>query len=159
MALYANTAMLLLMQNALKVFSDFPPALMEVVRNTDPSTVTQHGLYTRDLSQCHVHNKSPGHGQGNAEAHAHYDKENSTHDAVQLHPRQQNHPQSQSKGSDRLPNRQASPGSRGVWGRGRVTLVGDAAHATVNNGQCCRILRCCCFSSCIMHVTFEVQGD
>lgn len=38
------------LQNALKVFSDFPPELMGVVRQTDPATVTQHGLYMRDLS-------------------------------------------------------------------------------------------------------------
>lgn len=37
-------------QNALKVFPDFPPELMDVVRKTDPATVTQHGLYMRDLS-------------------------------------------------------------------------------------------------------------
>ena len=30
---------------------------------------------------------------------------------------------------------QAAGKSRGAWGRGRVTLVGDAAHATINNGM------------------------
>ena len=30
---------------------------------------------------------------------------------------------------------QVNPNSEGVWGRGRVTLVGDAAHATTNNGN------------------------
>ena len=46
--------LVLLLQNALKVFPDFPPALMDIVRTTDPSTVTQHGLYTRDLSHIHI---------------------------------------------------------------------------------------------------------
>ena len=27
-----------------------------------------------------------------------------------------------------------SIGDKGIWGRGRVTLLGDAAHATINNG-------------------------
>jgi len=30
---------------------------------------------------------------------------------------------------------ETAPCSKGVWGRGRVTLVGDAAHATINNGK------------------------
>ena len=54
------------------------------------------------------------------------------------------HPASQKPAPD---NQQTSQGhaesaaapdagkSRGVWGRGRVTLVGDAAHATINNGK------------------------
>lgn len=42
------------LQNALKVFPDFPPELMGVVRQTDPATVTQHGLYMRDLSGLSV---------------------------------------------------------------------------------------------------------
>ena len=46
----ADQVVLHLVQNALKVFPDFPPELMDVVRKTDPATVTQHGLYMRDLS-------------------------------------------------------------------------------------------------------------
>ena len=42
------------LQNALKVFPDFPPSLMKVVKGTDPATVTQHGLYMRDLSHLHT---------------------------------------------------------------------------------------------------------
>ncbi len=52
--LFTSKILFLLLQNALKVFPDFPPALMNIVRTTDPSTVTQHGLYTRDLSHIQV---------------------------------------------------------------------------------------------------------
>ena len=41
-------------QNALKVFPDFPSELMDVVRTTNPATVTQHGLYMRDLSSLSI---------------------------------------------------------------------------------------------------------
>ena len=37
------------MQNAIKVFSHWAPSLMNIVKATDPSTVTQHGLYMRPL--------------------------------------------------------------------------------------------------------------
>lgn len=57
--LLTSKVLFLPLQNALKVFPDFPPALMNIVKTTDPSTVTQHGLYTRDLSQIHVHAKQP----------------------------------------------------------------------------------------------------
>ena len=57
-ALYC-LASLRLVQNALKVFPDFPPELMDVVRKTDPATVTQHGLYMRDLSRLSVNAERP----------------------------------------------------------------------------------------------------
>lgn len=38
-----------LLQNVIKVFSNFCPAIMDIVKSTDPSTVTQHGLYMRPL--------------------------------------------------------------------------------------------------------------
>ena len=65
------------MQNALKVFDFMPDELMDIVKRTDPSVVTQHGMYVRHLP------------------------EESTQ----------------------------------TWGRGRVTLLGDAAHAWPPNGQ------------------------
>ena len=52
--LFTSKVLILPLQNALKVFRDFPPALMNIVRTTDPSTVTQHGLYMRDLSHIHI---------------------------------------------------------------------------------------------------------
>lgn len=51
--------MLNVAQNALKVFPDFPSELMDVVRKTDPATVTQHGLYMRDLSSLSVKAQQP----------------------------------------------------------------------------------------------------
>ncbi|KAL3136311.1 hypothetical protein ABBQ38_005577 [Trebouxia sp. C0009 RCD-2024] len=66
------------LQNVCKVFADFPRAIMDVVEGTDPTTVTQHGLYVRALDDT-----TPEQG----------------------------------------------------WGRGRVSLLGDAAHATIPNGQ------------------------
>ena len=68
----------MLLQNVLKVFADFPPAIMDIVGRTDPSTVTQHGLYMRPLN-----NTTPEQG----------------------------------------------------WGKGRISLLGDAAHATIPNGE------------------------
>ena len=61
-----------------KVFAEFPPAIMDVVGRTDPTTVTQHGLYMRPLN-----NTTPEQG----------------------------------------------------WGKGRISLLGDAAHATIPNGN------------------------
>ena len=67
----------MLVQNVKKVFADFPAAIMDIVSSTDPTTVTQHGLYMRPL--------------------------------------------------------QGTTPEKG-WGKGRVTLLGDAAHATIPNG-------------------------
>lgn len=41
----------------LKCFSHYPDNFLDIVRNTDPSTVTQHGLYIRELT--HDHHSSP----------------------------------------------------------------------------------------------------
>ncbi len=57
--LYTSKIRFLPLQNALKVFPDFPPVVMDMVRRTDPSSVTQHGLYTRDLSHIHIDAKQP----------------------------------------------------------------------------------------------------
>ena len=67
-----------LLQNVLKVFADFPSPIMDIVKRTDPATVTQHGLYIRPLQ-----NTTPEQG----------------------------------------------------WGKGRISLLGDAAHATIPNGR------------------------
>jgi len=41
-------------QDAIKCFSHYPANLMDIVRRTDPSTVTQHGLYVRELTHDHI---------------------------------------------------------------------------------------------------------
>ncbi len=40
----------------LKCFSHYPDNFLDIVRNTDPSTVTQHGLYIRELTHDHHNN-------------------------------------------------------------------------------------------------------
>ena len=162
------------MQNALKVFSDFPPAVLDLVRGTDPTTVTQHGLYTRDLSDLapthlpptHLTPTAPAqHKQSGAQAQdssrlqislpfgdAELDKEN--HSARNTDAKQSvaltSHAAQAQDGAESAGNSQPAAGktrlstsahdskaraeSKGIWGRGRVTLLGDAAHATINNG-------------------------
>lgn len=41
------------LEDALKCFSHYPDNFLDIVRNTDPSTVTQHGLYIRELTHDH----------------------------------------------------------------------------------------------------------
>lgn len=43
------------LQNALKIFKNMPESLMNIVKRTDPSTVTQHGLYMRPLTDPSLH--------------------------------------------------------------------------------------------------------
>ena len=43
------------LQNALKIFKKMPSALMDIVTGTDPTTVTQHGLYMRPLTDPSLH--------------------------------------------------------------------------------------------------------
>jgi len=43
------------LQNALKIFRKMPSALMDIVKGTDPTTVTQHGLYMRPLTDPSLH--------------------------------------------------------------------------------------------------------
>lgn len=43
------------LQNALKIFEQMPKSLMDIVKRTDPSTVTQHGLYMRPLTDPSLH--------------------------------------------------------------------------------------------------------
>lgn len=69
-------------------------------------------------------------------AHAGDDKENNGHGALRTASEEK-----PDKNSHRSANAAESAvarntsWSKGVWGRGRVTLVGDAAHATINNGE------------------------
>ncbi|BDA46002.1 probable FAD-dependent urate hydroxylase [Coccomyxa sp. Obi] len=65
------------LQRCLTVFQDFDERLLKVLRDTDPSTVTEHGLYERP--------------------------------------------------PDKMPDE--------GWCRGNVTIIGDAAHAGLPNGQ------------------------
>ena len=44
-----------LLQNALKIFKSMPKSLMDIVKRTDASTVTQHGLYMRPLTDPSLH--------------------------------------------------------------------------------------------------------
>ncbi|DBB12294.1 TPA: hypothetical protein ACH3X3_006390 [Trebouxia sp. C0006] len=41
------------LEDVLKCFSHYPDNFLDIVRNTDPSTVTQHGLYVRELTHDH----------------------------------------------------------------------------------------------------------
>jgi hypothetical protein len=66
-----------LLQRCLKVFEGYPPIFLDVLRRTDPRTVAEHGIFTR----------------------------------------------------------QAEAMPREGWGRGRVTLVGDAAHPVRPTGR------------------------
>ncbi|KAL0018627.1 hypothetical protein WJX79_005682 [Trebouxia sp. C0005] len=72
------------LENAMRVFADFPQPLLDIVKSTDPTTVTQHGLYIRAL------------------------------------------------GSAPEPK---APASSAVQDSSQVILLGDAAHATIPNGQ------------------------
>jgi hypothetical protein len=66
-----------LLQRCLKVFEGYPASCMDRIKGTDPSTVTEHGIFTRPAESL------PPDG----------------------------------------------------WGRGRVTLVGDAAHPVRPTGE------------------------
>ncbi len=115
------------MQNAEKVFSDFPDSIMDIVRSTDPSTVTQHGLYMRDL----------GHNQYSPTS------------APPSTPKQGPPAKPMSKSSDVAHDGsflESQEGKDEAWGRGCITLLGDAAHATIPNGQC--LPEKCCRQCC-----------
>ena len=108
---------ILCMQNAEKVFGDFPDSIMDIVRSTDPSTVTQHGLYMRNLG----HNQySPTSAPPSTPTQGTPAKPMSKSSAVA-------HDDS---------SLESQEGKDEAWGKGCVTLLGDAAHATIPNGQC-----------------------
>ena len=197
------------MQNAIKVYSQFPDSIMDIVKSTDPSTVTQHGLYMRPLghtpilpsptnhppsapqtppqagNQSQSSSKTPRPPQTPADPapqsgfHAKPEStaDSSTAPSATSNSRLQSSssftsPQlavnlesptpaisdsDQTQGPDNTAKRQLNPsdrntnlqnpnegirkgmdcegGNEGGWGRGRVTLLGDSAHATIPNGQ------------------------
>ncbi len=112
----AVSLVILCMQNAKQVFIDFPDSIMDIVRSTNPSTVTQHGLYMRDL----------GHNQYSPTS------------APPSTPKQETPTKPMSKSSAVVhddSSLESKEGKDEAWGKGCVTLLGDAAHATIPNGQ------------------------
>ena len=129
--------------------------LMDLVKTTDPSTVTQHGLYIRDLGSDSMDErlrKTTKLSQAELQARGQKQTASShTSDRQQQHGTDGEQPdrgqlptvgnagqrldgqQATAKGS----NEQVADGqtAAGVWGKGRVTLLGDAAHANVPNGE------------------------
>jgi len=149
----------------MRVFADFPQLLLDIVKSTDPTTVTQHGLYIRalgdapettapttsampDSSQSPSQSPDQASPQPTANSAAQTqqvsDEQESgqqQHQSSQPHSDpQQPPPELQGMGESSrygsyLGQRQSSEQeSEGVWGKGRVTLLGDAAHATIPNG-------------------------
>ena len=165
------------LQNAIKVFANFPDALMDIVKGTDPLTVTQHGLYMRPLAdnpllqhQPTTPHHSPPQGndtlqpatppphetqqpQGGREQvpedGIHKQPQTSSQavtperlgEQSQSHMQDYQQQQQQQAGSYQeasdtpQAHAESDPGQEAGWGRGRVTLLGDAAHATIPNGQ------------------------
>ena len=162
----------------MKVFADFPTSLLEIIKSTDPTTVTQHGLYIRalgdapepnaletDASQAStpetdttdasatrgLQNGPEGPKQtpppsaqtqalkvkAGTEQQLHQSAHHHQTGQPSQHPTQgsQGLSESQRQESDASQGQVSGPGCRGVWGRGRVTLLGDAAHATIPNGM------------------------
>ena len=129
--------------------------LMDLVKTTDPSTVTQHGLYIRDLGSDsmdeHLRELSK---LSQAELQARRQEQAaSSHTADR---QQQQGAEGEQPVGGQLPavggSGQTADGheaiaegsngqtanmqtSSGVWGKGRVTLLGDAAHANIPNGE------------------------
>ena len=105
---------------------------IEVVN--DDLTMIRHcmeSICKHRIAQC------SNHGDGLApSAHTGENKENSSRGG--WHPASQQDDPDKEQRSQGDAETAAAPDagkSRGVWGRGRVTLVGDAAHATINNGN------------------------
>lgn len=160
------------LQNALKVFANFPDSLMDIVRRTDPTTVTQHGLYMRPLADNPLFQYQPpaSSESGKQIPATHPAAPQNSETAIQPQAQslksqsdtQERGQQQQIFGSSEpaSPTQQKASGGKwedwhqpGVasdshqtdggskqqevenWGRGRVTLLGDAAHATIPNGE------------------------
>lgn len=154
------------LENAMRVFADFPQPLLDIVKSTDPTTVTQHGLYIRALgdapetaaaasSAMQESSQSPSQitdqaspkpiASSAAQTQQVSDEQESgqhSHQSSQTHTdSQQTEREPPGMGNTRrqgsyLGQRQTSgQESEGIWGKGRVTLLGDAAHATIPNGQ------------------------
>ena len=163
----------------MKVFADFPTSILDIVKSTDPTTVTQHGLYIRALDdapepnaletdasqvsspETHTASASQGlqnvpegpkqmppqsvqtqalKGQAGTDQQLHQSGHHHQTGQPSQHPTQgsQGISEPQHQESDASQGQVSGPGCRGIWGRGRVTLLGDAAHATIPNGalQC-----------------------
>ena len=145
---------------------------MDIVRTTDSTTVTQHGLYMRPLADNPLFQyQSPASSDSGKQTPA-------THPAAPQNSETATQPQAQSSESQRdtqeggqqqqifgssepaSPSQQKASGGKwedwhqpavasdshqtdgeseqqevDSWGRGRVTLLGDAAHATIPNGE------------------------
>ena len=153
-------------QNALKVFADFPAELLDIVKSTDPSTVTQHGLYIRalgDAPEGNVSKLSPTQDSQQPpsqtptqtqpqpaspkleQSHQNLEQGNKQQQCTEETPQEQASLQQSSSGQ----GQNAGQVSEGPWGRGRVTLLGDAAHATIPNGASLQALSCQCHC-CVM---------
>ena len=161
----------MLLQNVLKVFANFPDELMDIVKGTDPSTVTQHGLYMRPLGDNPPFQYQPPTPPQSTDQHtaAHTAAPQNSQTATQTQPQssestnsiQQSSLQQQqvfgssepASSSQQKPSRDkwedwhqpavasdshttnSQSQEEGGWGKGRVTLLGDAAHATIPNGR------------------------
>ena len=154
------------LQNAMRVFADFPQPLLDIVKSTDPTTVTQHGLYIRALgdapetaaaasSAMQESSQSPSQITDQAspkpiassaaqtqqvsdelESGQHSHQSSQTHTDSQQTEREPPGMGNTRRQGSYLGQRQTSgQESEGIWGKGRVTLLGDAAHATIPNGR------------------------
>ncbi|KAL0042605.1 hypothetical protein WJX79_004971 [Trebouxia sp. C0005] len=176
------------LENALKIFRKMPSALMDIVKGTDPTTVTQHGLYMRPLTDPSLHpllapNRgpldkppeqpvapgTPPHEEtaGPAvpaptpptlEGSSQMSKDiSSSPMGAALGALSGSKAEGEPAASEgKFPASGGHPVGTGLnpqggnlctqpvgansdpsqlWGRGRVTLLGDAAHATIPNGQ------------------------
>lgn len=150
----------------MRVFADFPQPLLDIVKSTDPTTVTQHGLYIRALgdapettapasSSMPDSSQSPSQSPDQASqqpiassAAQNQQMSDEQKSEQQAHQSSQNQTDSQQRpqeppgmgdagrqGSNADQKQSLEQESEGVWGKGRVTLLGDAAHATIPNGR------------------------
>ncbi len=144
----------------MRVFADFPQPLLDIVKSTDPTTVTQHGLYIRPLGDApettapassampdssQSPSQSPDQASPQPVASSAAQTQQVSHEqesGQQPHQSSQPHsdsqqppPEPQGMGNTQRQRQTAGQESEGVWGKGRVTLLGDAAHATIPNGR------------------------
>ncbi len=132
---------------------------MDIVKRTDPTTVTQHGLYMRPLADNPLFQyQSPASSESGKHTPATHPAapQNSQSDTQERGQQQQifgsSEPASpsQQRASDgkwedwhqpavasdsHQTDGESEKQEVETWGRGRVTLLGDAAHATIPNGE------------------------
>ena len=190
-----------MLQNALKIFHYMPKSLMDIVKSTDPSTVTQHGLYMRPLTDPSLHPlvakatpaDAPGTppkeeeqkanskatadaaaeklaalsttpaesegvqgdiqaaSEGKATSQDIADPSKITKDSAAMSADNKGDSAASSeattednavpKPAAESPAELVTAGDEG-WGKGRVSLLGDAAHATIPNGKHAMQLQC-----------------